>query len=332
MPVKLIEDKQLWDRFIDKSPRGLVFHRWDFLKLLEKYSTYQLLPYGIYKGEELICVFPLFYKKILGQKVLFCPPPQSGVPYIGPVLHWNYDSFKQDKKESYINLAAREIDSEIRKISPRYLQVCLTPGLIDIRPFINLNYGTIPSFTYIWDLNPPIEDIWNSCSRVCKQNIRKGLNRNYKLERSTDHSKLVESLTGRYVDKGKSFVVNPQFLGEVQQTFPESCSLYYLCDNDEKVSGILTYEQKGYVFGWLGLPKPKETKDTYANEVLLWKLIERAKLEGHTTLEVAGANTLEMCVFRNKLNPQLEICFKLYKKGLVGVVGEKAWEIFMKKR
>jgi hypothetical protein len=73
----LIQDQTSWDQFIDNSPHGLLFHKWNFLKTIELHSGYELLPYGINKGESLICVIPLFYKKIMGLKLLFSPPPQT---------------------------------------------------------------------------------------------------------------------------------------------------------------------------------------------------------------------------------------------------------------
>lgn len=50
MTVTMINDKDLWDRFVDESPYGLLFHKWDFLHIIEKHTGYQLLPYGVYKG------------------------------------------------------------------------------------------------------------------------------------------------------------------------------------------------------------------------------------------------------------------------------------------
>lgn len=332
MAVKLIDDKVLWDKFVHSSPGGLLFHQWTFLKLLEKYSGFQFLSYGIYKGEELVSVFPLFQKKILGQNAFFSPPPQSGIPYIGPVITGNYYTFKQDKKESLLNYTVKEIQGELLKFSPRYLQLRMTPAFLDVRPFIQQGCQATPCFTYIWDLESSTEDIWSSFTRVGKQNIRKGLENNYVLQRSSNTSKLYEFLSERYQGKGKTFVVNPDFLAELQQSFPEGCKIYYLHNEEgEVVSGLLNCEQQLYALGWLGLPKPKNKRDTYANEVLLWQVLQKTKSEGCHTFEVAGAETPEMCAFRNKLNPKLEISFKINKKGLVGAAGELAFKLLLKK-
>ena len=60
MAVELLEDKKRWDQFVETSPQGSLFHKWDFLKTVERHSKYQFLPYCVYSGEELRCIFPFF--------------------------------------------------------------------------------------------------------------------------------------------------------------------------------------------------------------------------------------------------------------------------------
>ncbi len=332
MSVKLIDDRGLWDNFVVDNPGGLLFHRWTFLTLLEKYSDYQFMPYGIYKGNELICVFPLFHKKLLGQNVFFSPPPQSGIPYMGPVITRNYYTLKQDKKESFLNHTAQEILGELRRFAPRYLQLRLTPAYIDVRSFMQQDCQATPCFTYVLDLKPATEDIWNGFTGVARQNIRKGLENNYVLQRSSDTGKLFEFLSERFQREGKTFVVNPYFLAELQQAFPDEFKIYYLYNEaGEIVSGVLNCEQNAYVLGWLGLPRPKDKKDTCANEVLLWQLLQQKKAEGYQTFEIVEAETPEMCTFRNKLNPKLGITFKINRKGAIGAAGEIAFKLLLKK-
>jgi hypothetical protein len=38
MAVQIIKDKELWNTFVDESPYGLLFHKWDFLNIMEKYA------------------------------------------------------------------------------------------------------------------------------------------------------------------------------------------------------------------------------------------------------------------------------------------------------
>ena len=80
---RLLTTAELWDSTVDQSPYGLLFHKWDFLKIAEKHTGWMLLPYGVYKGKRLLSLFPLFYKRDLLIKSVFSPPPLSCIPYLG---------------------------------------------------------------------------------------------------------------------------------------------------------------------------------------------------------------------------------------------------------
>ena len=49
MAVELLEDKGRWDQFVEASPQGSLFHKWDFLKIVERHSKYRI--------PALLCIF-----------------------------------------------------------------------------------------------------------------------------------------------------------------------------------------------------------------------------------------------------------------------------------
>jgi hypothetical protein len=330
MAINLVTNQNQWDSFIDDSPHGLLYHKWDFLKLVEKYTGYEFLPYGIYKGEQLICVFPLFYKKIIGVKLLFSPPPQSGIPYLGPVMDKDYDYIKQDKKESKVNLVAQEIDAELNKIAPNYFSITLVPGFIDIRPFQWRNYQVNPSYTYVINLKPELEDIWEGLTTICRHNIQKGEDLQCQLVRCDDTSILTDLLTQRYNEQGLNHAVDPAYLKEALKTYPENVVLHCLYDNDELIGATLNQAYNWYL-GWMGLAKPRDEKYKYANELMVWQLIQQAKSLGFDKFEISGANKQSLCRYRSKFNPQLEVYFRISKKDTLGKIAEAFYYNFVKK-
>ncbi|MGI5970632.1 MAG: GNAT family N-acetyltransferase [Oscillospiraceae bacterium] len=331
MAVRLITDKNLWDGFIDSSPYGLVFHKWDFLKLAEKHTGYKLLPYGIYKGEQLVCVFPLFYKKILGVRQLFSPPPKSGIPYLGPVLQESYDNAKQVKKESIINSIVLEIDAEINKLAPNYFSAVLVPGLLDIRPFQWLGYSVEPGYTYTCSLAPDLNAIWKGFSTVCRQNIRKGEALNCTLETSGDVSGITGRLTERYSEQGLNLTLSADYLSEVLKAYPDNFKLNCLLDNGKLVGSVLIQAYKRYI-AWIGLSKMKDKKYVYANEFMIWQLMRQAKAQGFKRFEISGANKYSLCKFRSKFNPRLDMYFTVSKKDVLGKTAEAFYYRFVKRK
>jgi hypothetical protein len=177
----LIQDQTSWDQFIDNSPHGLLFHKWNFLKTIELHSGYELLPYGINKGESLICVIPLFYKKIMGLKLLFSPPPQTGVPYLGFAMFGEYDRLKQNKKESFLNIVADEIDLEISRIDPHYTHISLVPNFLDIRAFAWNKYNVKAGYTYLLDLSESLDTVWSGFQSELRREIRQARKLNFQV-------------------------------------------------------------------------------------------------------------------------------------------------------
>ena len=118
MAISIIDDRELWDSTVDQSPYGLLFHKWDFLKIAEKHTGWTLLPYGVYKGKRLLSLFPLFYKRDLLIKSVFSPPPLSCIPYLGPTMNAGYDGLKPSTRESDLQAVVDEVTAAIRKLSP----------------------------------------------------------------------------------------------------------------------------------------------------------------------------------------------------------------------
>jgi len=63
--VKVADEKELevWDKIVDLSEMGTVFHKLDWLRAAEKHTRSKLYPLIGYEGREVVGLFPIFYKK-----------------------------------------------------------------------------------------------------------------------------------------------------------------------------------------------------------------------------------------------------------------------------
>ncbi|MEG3055648.1 MAG: hypothetical protein RQM90_05985 [Methanoculleus sp.] len=112
MTLEIVKDKEIWDTFVDSSPHGLLFHKWDYITITAQHTGYTLLPYGIYKGDGFICLTPLYFRSTHGVKTLFSPPPmQAIIPYQGFVLPEGFDTLKQSKREAIMDLVASDLSA-----------------------------------------------------------------------------------------------------------------------------------------------------------------------------------------------------------------------------
>jgi len=206
----------------------------------------------------------------------------------------------------------------------------LVPGFIDIRPFKWLEYKININYTYTINLNQDLNAIWLSFKNTCRQNIRKGASLNCKLIKSNDASDLTELLKTRYNEQGINYLINPDYLNELLRTYPDNIGLYCLYHHDQLVGVTLNQEYKWFL-GWMGLAKTRDKKFTYVNESMLWDFIQLAKMKGFSKFEISGANNLNLCQYRAKFNPNIEISMEIYKKDLVGRLAESIYLNFIKK-
>jgi hypothetical protein len=329
MGIEIIEDKEIWDNFVDKSPYGMLFHKWDFLKIAEKYSNFKLLAYGIYKGEALIALFPMFYKKRNGLNLIFSPPPKTGIAYLGFIMNKEYDTLKQNKKEGILSYLSEEIDQELIRYNPDYISISTVPSFIDIRVFKWSKYFVEPDFTYYFDLRKSNDELWNGLKGKIRNNIKEAEELGMKLTKGSDLDGYYEMLKTRYEESPSSLThINKNYIEDITETFPENISIYYLSSRDDEILNVLlTQGYKTHYMLWLGCLKIKMP----GTEYMVWKVIADAKARGYTKAENPGADVERLNEFKAKFNPELGIFYKIVKKTNLGRIGEWGYSKFYKK-
>jgi len=65
------EDSEAWNNIVENSPQGTIFHTWKWLKIVEKHTNSKLYPIIGYKGTEPVGVYPLFFVKKKGIRLVF---------------------------------------------------------------------------------------------------------------------------------------------------------------------------------------------------------------------------------------------------------------------
>jgi hypothetical protein len=331
MSVRVITDNGLWDRFVDASPYGLLFHKWDFLKIAEKYTGCTLVPYGVYKGDELISIFPVFVRKMMGLKFVFSPPPRSGIPYLGFVMSPVYDQIKQRRRESYLDDVAGEINQELRRLSPNFVSVVTVPGFRDVRPFLWSGYDADANYTYVIDLGQSLDEIWKGFDDNCKKNIKRCDASELEIRESRDTREFYALMTERYRQQKLNYpIVSPEYLDALITAYPENLNMHYLYRNGDVIGIELICQYKDTMMLWLG--ESLIQTDVPANYYLRWKFIEKAKAGGFKKLEIQGANVPQLCANKSRFNPGLESGFNIHKKDTLGALAEWTYLNMMRKK
>lgn len=331
MSIKAISDKATWDKFVDESPYGLIFHKWDFLKIVEKHSDCSLIPYGVYKGDKLICLFPLFVKTYMGKKFVFSPPPRTGIPCLGFLMSEIYDTVKQSRKESYLDNAIEEVSDELKKLSPSYVSIATVHRFTDIRPFKWKGYDIGITYTYMIDLDRPIDQIWKSFDDTCKKKLKNCDKYSLTMKEVSDAKQFYDIMARRYIEQGLRFPVkSSEYLQELMAAYPDNLKMYFLYNGDQIVGNELICMYKDTLTIWLG--ESTIQKDIPATYYMRWELIKKAKAEGFKHLEIEGGNTRRLCANKALFNPTLEPGFLVTKRDTLGRLAAWTYQNVIKRQ
>jgi len=321
------EELKNWDSLIEVSPYGSIFHILDWLRIAEKHTNSKLYPLIGIKGEKVIGVFPIFYKKKGPLKMVFSPPPKVGIPYMGPVL-LGYEKLKQEKKESLIMDFFTGVDNFIHdNFNPDYISFELSPGLIDCRPFKWLGYQAEPLYSYLLDISVGLSDLESNFSIQARRNIKKAEKDGMSIELGSKEGLLVlyDRLYGRYEEQERKIPISKDYLIDVFDKFnPKNLKVFIIWYQEDIISGGIKLCYNDRIIDWIGQPK---TTVRTANDYLHWGVMKWGIEHKLNYYEILGANTLSISQFKSKFNPELDVYFGIKKATISGTVAEKLYKI-----
>ena len=309
MAVELLEDKKRWDQFVENSPQGLLFHKWDFLKTVERHSRYRFLPYSVYSGEELRCIFPFFIGRDRGLTVMNSPPPNTQIWYLGPAFDPSVRARKATAKEKIFEQVNDGLFREIDKIAPDYVSITTVPNFIDVRSFIWKNYREHLRLTYAIDLEKSLDEIWASFSLSCRKNIKKLSAYSPEIQQTNDVSALLDIWRGRLSELGVQVpLLSDSYLKELVAAFPQDVTVYHvIIDGSLATATAFCVMQKERYCYWVGGVNTR--KDLSVQDYLIWEVVKRAKSEGFKKLDL-GSGDARLNRYKAKFDPVLEpLCF-----------------------
>ncbi len=306
------DDAGLWDRIVESSPQGTIFHTWKCLKIIEKYSKTKLYPVIVLKGIVPIGCIPLFYQKKLWMGLLFCPPPHVALPRLGPVLA-DYDKLKQSKRESNLIEFQKKTDEFIfSEIKPDYLTLS-SAYLLDARPYIWTGYNVEPTYNYCFFLNTELDKIWSNIRKNTKQDIQRMQRRGFSVREGNkvDMLHIYELMLERYSEQNRNVNVPKEYLMEMYDALhPSNLRIFIVEHEGVCISGSIDVYFKDRVISWIGNSKA----ESHATDLLTWECLKWAYDNGFKYYGIMGAAGVErLYSYYSKFNPGLIVSFSARK-------------------
>ncbi len=302
--MKIIEaDYDSWQDIVDSSEYSTIYHRWDILKITEKYAyrkflnksfKYRFVPIIVFDKAPLLA-FPIFICVAGIIKTVESPPSHSLMSYLGPI-------FPKNIKEKKVIKANISVNKYIKKeLSPDYINIYTSPNIDDARPYRWCNYTTSLFSTYyihIDSTNKFKEEYWKSLPKKLRSNIR----------RAERHVEIIENKY-KYIDdlisllrKRKKYRASSEYLYEVLKN---TNNIFISAVKEGKfVSGIVFLIFKNKMVAWVGSPKPAVNVPSI-NELLIWKGIKWAIENGIEIFEIEGADEKSLFLLKSRFNGKL---------------------------
>jgi lipid II:glycine glycyltransferase (peptidoglycan interpeptide bridge formation enzyme) len=315
--MEQVHDKKAWDKFVDESPGGTLFHKWDFLKIVERFTGHRLYTYGIYSGNDMAAAIPFFLSiRGGGIRMMQSPPPtrMANMPYLGFAMSREFEGLSPVEKVSAMADILEGMHRGLREASPNYISIGLNSTITDARPFGWDHYAIDQQYTYILDLRRPLEKIWEGFDRDCRKNISECAGHPLWMKRMMDVEAFNEIMKSGLTKDGPTFYHqrDPAYLRELLEAFPDNIKLYFFYNGDEQVGVKINAGYKKHYMSWMG--NVAMQKKLNVNEFFYWEMIKKAKEEGYERHENYGTINLRLNTFKSKFNPTLEPCFYVEKK------------------
>jgi CelD/BcsL family acetyltransferase involved in cellulose biosynthesis len=313
MTVELLEDKKRWDQFVETSPQGLLFHKWDFLKTVERHSKYQFLPYCVYSGDQPVCIFPFFIGRgPLRMTHMLSPAWNAQIPYLGPAFDPSVQARRASAKDTILDQVTDELCREIDKIAPNFVSITTAPNSLDVRFFIWRKYREHLNFTCTIDLERSLDEIWASTSKSCRRDIRKLSAYSPEIQQTNDFSPLLDIWRKRFSELAMQVpLLSDSYLKELVATFPQDVTVYNLIiDGRLAAAGSCCVMQKQLYCAWIGGVNAR--KGLSGVDYLTWEIIQQAKSQGFKKLDL-GQTDARLSRFKSKFDPVIEPFWTLEK-------------------
>jgi len=326
--------EKAWDDLVFSSSFGTLFHTVDWLKLVQKQTNADYLPLMFYKGTQLVAIYPVFVQQQGPVKVGLSPPSRSYMLYLGPVIG-DYESMKQDKKESTYIQVQQEMDNYIFKTKGcKFARIRSSPGLYDSRPLRWSGYTIDPFYTYRINLTNGIDYVWDhfdkSVRRMINQSQQEGVT--VRTGDKEDLEFIHDSLYKRYIEQGLKPTDNKKYLFTIYQKFyPDNLKIFVAEYKGQRISGCFYLCFKNIMYFWVGLPKT-DLVGLSPNDLIQWEAIKWAQSNGLEYFELMDAgDDPRLRHFKSKYNPELVIWYSAIKySSFVYKFGEKLFQFFRK--
>lgn len=292
----------LWNTLVEKSPQGSIFSSSGYLQILADAMESRLEIIGCFIDSDLVGGCPLLIssRRFFGHTSVTSGP---NTPFTGFIFKkTNEDSVR--KREMGYNACVNSLCDYIK--TEKYPSVSITnsPDLLDIRPFLWRGWKGFVSYAYYINLNNMSIDKFSSS---VKRSIKKAQNSNQYVEKSIDTCAHYRVITKVFERQSITPPFNELYLKKILNyvKITKAGDMWVIKDQSGEIiaSRIWLWDNKR-AYAWSAASTP-EYRDSGANQLLFYTVLEELKMMGIRQINIMHANTPRLAGFASGFNPYL---------------------------
>jgi hypothetical protein len=294
-----------WENRLQGFPGDSSFHSLFWLRTLESLSQSRLELYHLIMDDELVGMLPLFRKLRFGVLRTGVSPIGSWPKYLGPLLR------------SPDDLGALLLTIRSGRLAGRYDLVQLrlfdcTPDGLCQRTGWDEEVGT----TIVYDVTPELDDLFNRCSKKCRNRIRRARNENITVEVITGkdyYSVDVERILVQYIGmvrevyerQGQKVQLSGQYVKSLwDHLVPSGKAVLFVAYKEDDIVGMtVNLAGNGIMYG-VDAASKSAVRELGVGNLLYWTELEWAHTQGFREVDSGGANIPSIARFKRTFGGQ----------------------------
>jgi len=286
-------DRKLWDDLVQDSSQGTIFHQYEWLKLMEKYTNTKLNLLIATHGGEVFAGIPLFLQESYAGliKRILSPPYPTMVHYLGPIF-LGYDRWKENLRQYRLRRFQEKLDEYLKTINPHSILIVTPPNMPDMRSLLQAGYSVTPKYTYVADVSD-LKLVWKGFKKKLRSSIMKAERNGLRIEEAdiTGYNLVTHLLSNRLKEKGQKLEVSSEYLLEVYKTYyPRNLRVFVCKHEQEQIGGLVSTQHKDKVAIWLCAAE-RSAKAASPTDLLYWETIKWTYENGYRYCEILFAES-----------------------------------------
>ncbi len=308
----------LWDNLVEISPHGTIFHKsqWVFSATNQPWVNTEIL--GAFRQDKLIGGCAIHSYKMAGLFILITTAfPLT--PYGGIVIQ-PHESSKVREREKMEVLIINALINALYQRNPSFIDLTMSPHVIDIRPYTWQKWQEIVRYCYIYRLS---DHIFENISKNARRSINRANKFGITTKKKWDKNIYWTLTLDTYEKQGKKPPFSQKMLFSLMDIIKENnWGEMWIAETPtgEAVSGEIFIWDNKMAYRWSAASR-EQFLNTGATSLLLYDIMTYLWDKGFKQFNLMAANTPHLSKFIASFNPDLVPYFSVRNfRGLFKII------------